>query len=151
MRVATTAIFFVAMSLPIVARAQAPADCAAVGTPPASAVTPQPAMSAKVSLALCQAEGSFGALHLAPDDASIAAMNSAAAPSLQLLDEVIHAGDATFAPIATKAKAGLLVAMVVRMRNSIPPITATTVGPALAQHDQAHAALEPKLAAWLNQ
>lgn len=108
-------------------------------------------MSAKISLALCQAEGKFDALHLAPDDASIAAMNSAAAPSLQLLDEVIHAGDATFAPIATKAKSGLLVAMAVRMRNSIPPITATTVGPALTEHDQAHAALEPKLASWLNQ
>jgi hypothetical protein len=145
--IASLAAAFV-ISLPLIAHAQS-ADCAAVGTPPASATTPQPALSAKISLALCQAENSFGALQLAPDDASIKAMSSAAAPSLGLLDQVIQSGDATYAPIATKAKAGLLVAMAVRMRNSIPPVTATTVGPALAQHDQAHAALEPKLAAWL--
>ena len=136
------------ISLPLIAHAQS-ADCAAVGTAPASATIPQPALSAKISLALCQAENRFGSLQLAPDDASLKAMSSAAAPSLQLLDEVIQSGDATYAAIATKAKAGLLVAMAVRMRNSIPPITATTVGPELAQHDQAHAALEPKLAAWL--
>jgi hypothetical protein len=137
------------VSLPLVARAQAPSDCAAVGTAPTSATIPQPALSAKISLALCQAESRFGSLQLAPDDASITAMNNAAAPSLQLLDQVIQSGDATYAPIATKAKAALLVAMAVRMRNSIPPVTMTTVGQALAEHDQAHAALEPKLAAWL--
>ncbi|HEY1547158.1 MAG TPA: hypothetical protein VGG28_05035 [Kofleriaceae bacterium] len=136
------------VSSPLVARAQ-PADCAAVGTAPASATIPQPALSAKISLALCQAESSFGALQLKPDGTSIGEMTNAAAPSLTLLDQVIQSGDTTFAPIATKAKAGLMIAMAVRMRNSISPVSATTVGPALAAHDQAHAALEPKIAAWL--
>jgi hypothetical protein len=148
MRLLVPVIFAAIASFPIIAHAQA-SDCSAVGTAPASATVPGPGLSAKISLALCQAEASFGALQLAPDDASITAITNAAAPSLQLLDQVIQSGDAVYAPIATKAKAALMVAMAVRMRNSIPPITMTTVGPALAQHDQAHAALEPKIAAWL--
>lgn len=126
-----------------------PAQCADVATAPASATVPQPALGARISLATCQAELRFDKLHLAPDDASIAAMNDAAAQSFALLDQVIQSNDPELAPIAQRAKTDLHVAMAVRMRNSIPAITMTTVGQALADHDQAHAALEPKLHAWL--
>jgi hypothetical protein len=55
-----------------------------------------------------------------------------------------------WSPIASKMKASIYLSMAVRARNSIPPITMQTVGQALADHDQAHAALEPKIKPWLD-
>lgn len=76
---------------------------------------------------------------------------SAAKPSLDLYDDAIRANDATLTQIATKARADLLIGMAVRMRNSIPPATMQTVGQPLADHDRAHAELEPKIWMWLDQ
>ena len=124
-------------------------DCAVVGTPPASASIPQPAIAAKIAMAMCQAEQSLNALKVTPDDAGIAAMTDATKPSFDMLDDAISKSDPFWSPIAMKTRAGLHVAMAVRMRNSIPPITAKTVGQPLTDHDQAHAALEPKIKPWL--
>ncbi len=125
-------------------------DCAALGTPPASATIPQPAIEAHIAMAMCQAEHNLDALKVTPDDQGIAAMTDATKSSFDMLDDAISKGDAFWSPIATKARAGLHVAMAVRIRNSIPPITATTVGQPLVDHDQAHAALEPKIKPWLD-
>jgi hypothetical protein len=54
-------------------------------------------------------------------------------------------------PVATKMRSDLFVAMIVRARNSIPPVTMTTVGQPLADHDRAHADLESRLKPWLDQ
>ena len=128
-----------------------PPQCTAVATVPADAKAKVTAIAAKVSLATCGAMVRFGALKLAPDDASIAALTKAAQPSFDLLDAVIKSNDATYAPIAQKARADLLLSMAVRMRNTIPPVTPSTVGPALVEHDKQHAELEPKIKPWLDQ
>jgi len=124
--------------------------CAAVAAIPADAKIPGPALAAKVAFATCGANARFAQLKLTPDDAGLKALSDAAKPSFDLLDEVIKANDATLSPIAQKARVDLLVSMVVRMRNSIPPITMQTVGTALQEHDTAHAAVEGKIKPWLD-
>ncbi len=131
---------------PSVARAD---DCAALGTPPASATIPQPAIEAQISMAMCQAGHALDALKVTPDDAGIAAMTAATKSSFDMLDDAIAKNDPFWSPVARKERDGLQIAMAVRVRDSIPPITATTVGQPLIDHDRAHAALEPKLKTWL--
>jgi hypothetical protein len=125
--------------------------CKALASVPSDATLPTLALRAKLSLASCGAEARLAELKLAPDDASIEALASASKPSFDLYDEVIAVNDPILTPIAKQARADLLAGMVVRMRNSIPPITMQTVGQALADRDRAHAELEPKLRPWLDQ
>jgi hypothetical protein len=125
-----------------------PPQCAAVSAVPASAEIPEPALSAKLSLATCEAGLRFDALQLAPDEASMRALYNAAKPSLAMIDEVIHTNDPEYAPRAVQARRDLYIAMVTRMRDSIPPLAPDTVGPALARHDAAHEELERKLTIW---
>jgi hypothetical protein len=131
--------------------ASVPPSCAAVAAVPADALIPSPAIEARIAVASCGAAARFNALTLTPSDDSIAALSAAAKPSLDLLDAAIAAADPVWTPVAQKARADLFLSMAVRMRNSIPPITMQTVGPDLAAHDQAHAALEPKIKPWLDQ
>jgi hypothetical protein len=128
-----------------------PAQCQGVASVPADAKTATPALAARIALATCGAQARFAGLKLTPDDAGVKALTDAAKPSFDLLDEVIKANDSTLSPIATKAKADLFVSMAVRLRNSIAPVTMTTVGAPLQEHDQAHTALEPKIKPWLDQ
>lgn len=125
-------------------------SCAAVAAIPADAKIPGPALAAKIAFATCGANARFAQIKLTPDDAGLKALSDAAKPSFDMLDEVIKANDTTLSPIAQKARVDLLISMVVRMRNSIPPITMQTVGTALQEHDSAHAALEPKIKPWLD-
>lgn len=125
-------------------------SCAAVAAIPADAKIPGPALAAKIAFATCGANARFAQIKLTPDDAGLKALSDAAKPSFDMLDEVIKANDSTLSPIAQKARVDLLISMVVRMRNSIPPITMQTVGTALQEHDSAHAALEPKIKPWLD-
>jgi hypothetical protein len=146
-----SAVAFADSSMPPIDPASVPSACSAVAAVPADATIPQPAIEARIALASCGAQERFGAIKLTPDDAGMAALTAAAKPSFDLLDAAIAAGDATWTPIAQKARADLFQSMAVRMRNSIPPITMQTVGQALADHDAAHAALEPKIKPWLDQ
>ncbi len=127
-----------------------PAQCQGVASVPADAKVATPALAARIALATCGAQARFAQLKLTPDDAGVKALTDAVAPSFALLDDVIKANDAALSPIAAKAKSDLYVSMAVRLRNSIPPITMQTVGTALQEHDQAHAALEPKIKPWLD-
>ncbi len=128
-----------------------PPACQAVATVPADAKIATPHLAARIALATCGANARFAALKLTPDDAGLKAISDAAKPSFDLLDEVIKANDPTLSPIAQKARVDLLISMAVRMRNSIAPVTMTTVGAPLAEHDQAHQGLEPKIKPWLDQ
>ncbi len=138
-------------SLPPIDAASIPGQCAAVAQVPPSATIPQPAIAARIALASCGAEVRFNALQLSPGEASIPALADAAKASLALLDAAIQQNDPTWTPIAQKARTDLFESMVVRARNSIPAITMQTVGAPLAEHDQLHAALEPKLKQWIDQ
>lgn len=138
-------------ALPAIDAGSIPAACQGVASVPADAKTNTPALAARIALATCGAQARFATLKLTPDDAGVKALSDAAKPSVDLLDAVIAANDSTLSPIAQKAKADLFVSMAVRLRNSIPPVTMQTVGPQLQEHDQAHAALEPKIKPWLDQ
>ena len=59
-------------------------------------------------------------LALHPDAASASALEAAAAPSMQILDDVIEHGTAHWRVIAETAKADLYRGMVVRIRSVIP-------------------------------
>jgi len=78
-------------------------------------------------------------------------MSDATRASVALLDVAIAQNDPTLTSVAKQARSALFVAMIVRARNSIPPITMTTVGQPLADHDRAHADLEGRLKPWLDQ
>lgn len=117
--------------------ASLPERCAAVAHVPPSATIPGPALSAHVSVANCLAESAMNALTLSSDDASIAALDHAVAPSLAILDNVIRVGDPHWKVIAEDAKRDLYVGMIVRERATVP-------GSDVA----ARSTLEPKLARW---
>jgi len=126
-------------------------SCAAGADIPADAKIDKPAYEAHISFAHCAASVRLQALQgLADDDAGMKAVEGAIDPSIAALDEVIKAGDPQYAIIAEGLKAQLYVAAAVRMRNSIPGITMTTVGEPLADHDRRHQALEPKIKPWLD-
>ncbi len=127
-----------------------PAECAALAQVPPSATIPQPAMEARIAVASCGAQSRFKTVQGGPD-AALPALDAASKASFTLLDGVIAANDPVWSSVATKAKANLYLSMVIRARNSIPPITMQTVGQALADHDAAHAALEPKIKSWIDQ
>ena len=127
-----------------------PPECAAFTKPPEDATIPGPAIEARISLATCTAGAKLSALQLKPDDASVSAVAAATKPSLDLLDIAIKTNDPVWTPVAQRAKTDLYTAMVVRMRNSVPAITNVTVGQALTDHDQAHAAVETKVKPWLD-
>lgn len=143
---------FIILSALLFAPAIASADpdtCKSVAAVPADATDAQLQLAAKISLANCDAEARFNALKLAPDDASMRALTDAAKPSLDLLDDVIRTGDPTMVPAAKQARADLFASMAVRMRDSIKPVDMNTTGAPLADHDQAHAAIEAKIQPWL--
>jgi len=135
--------------LPPIDQSVVPPSCAAVAAVPGDATIPQPSITARIATANCGAGVRLDALKISPDDSSLDAMNAAMKPSFDLLDQAANAGDPALATVAATVRSNLYVAMVVRARDSIPTITMTTVGPALAAHDQAHAALEEKLKPWL--
>jgi hypothetical protein len=99
---------------------QLPEPCRELARVPASAVIPDPDIAAHVSVANCWAEHAMRPLVLHPDAASIAALDQAAAPSLQIFDDVIEHAAARWKVIASTAKADLYRGMVVRMRSIIP-------------------------------
>lgn len=114
--------------------------CARLAQIPRSSEIALPVFAAHVSVANCTAEEAMNRLSLAPDDASIDRLNTAVAPSIAMLDEVISAGSPYWKMVAEDAKRDIYVGMVVRMRSSIPDAD-------LAKHD----ALEPKLARWIDE
>jgi hypothetical protein len=128
-------------------------SCSAFVEVPADAKNDRPAFEQHISFAHCAASSRLAALTgIADDEAGMKAVQGAIDPSVAMLDEVIKAGgEAHYAIIAEALKAQLYVAAAVRMRNTIPGITMTTVGEPLADHDRRHAALEPKIKPWLDQ
>ena len=114
-----------------------PKRCEPLAQLPASATIPGPALSAHVSVARCMAMVAMGEIVAAPDDASIARLNAAVAPSIVLLDSVIGAGDSYWVMVAQDAKRGLYIGMIVRVRASL-----------VDADSRAHDALEVKLAPW---
>ncbi len=114
-----------------------PARCTALAHPPASATIPGPALASHISVAKCMAEVAMNATAVTADDASIAKLDAAVAPAVDVLDSVIRVGDAHWKVVAENAKRDIYGSMIVRERVTVP---GTDVA--------AHAALEPKLVRW---
>lgn len=128
-----------------------PGACSALAEVPGDAKIDRPSFEARISAAHCAASVKLQSLQgVNDDDAGMKTVMDAIAPSIAWLDDVIKTGEPQYGLIAESARAQLLVAAAVRMRNTIPPITMTTVGDALADHDKRHAALEPKIKPWLD-
>jgi len=97
-----------------------PERCRELARVPASALIVDPDFAAHVSVASCTADEAMGKLALKPDAASAAALETAAAPSLQILDDIIAHGAPRWQAIADTTKANLYRGMVVRMRVVTP-------------------------------
>jgi len=119
------------------AMAELPERCRDLARVPASSVIPDPDMAAHVSVANCMADEVMGRLALQPDASSMSALDGAAEPSAQILDDVIAHGGPRWQVIADAAKADLYRGMVVRMRI------------AMSGRD-APASVEAGLATWLD-
>lgn len=77
-------------------------------------------LSARISLASCIADAKFSEMQLIDGQDSITAMDEVAAPSFEMLDEVVAAAtDPVTQVMATHAKAQLLHAMINRMTQTV--------------------------------
>lgn len=102
-----------------------------------AAAAPPPRPASQVSAANRMAELAMNAVANTGDDASIAKLDQAVAPSVDLLDTVIRTGDPYWKVVAEDAKRDIYQSMIVRERVAIPG--ADFAG---------HLLLEPKLAHW---
>ena len=93
-----------------------PASCRDHAAVPTTATTVDPDFAAHVSVASCLAETAMADLALQPDDVSLTSLDVAAAPSLEILEDVRAHGEDHWKAIADDRKADLLLGMVVRMR-----------------------------------
>ncbi len=108
-------------------------------------------LAAKISVANCMAILNLKAAYVADTASSYASLADAAAPSLTMLQEVIDAGNPERALEALHAKADLLNGLVVRMRNTAPPIRWNTVGAPLELAQERHDAIEVATFDWRNE
>jgi hypothetical protein len=133
--VSSTAVADRAM-VPATNMATLPAPCRTVTWVPGDARTPTPALAAEISGADCMAMINLHALRLSPTKASVDAVDEAMRPSIAMLDAVIQTGSPDLQIIAQHAKADLFSGAAVRLLSTVPPVTPTTVGQALIEHDQ---------------
>jgi hypothetical protein len=137
-----------ASAAPTIDLSRLPERCRSVAQIPTSARSADPAFGARVSAASCSADEALSKVPVSDSDATIQAMDAAAAPSLAMLDDVIAKGDSRWKFVAQYAKADLLFGMQSRVRSSIPPIGLDTPLDTARQIEQRHTVLEPKLTRW---
>ncbi len=133
-----------AVNLPPIDIAALPESCRTIAKQ-ASAVSLQTALSARVSLASCLADINLAPLALLDCQDSVLAVEAATAPSFELLDGVIAAGDLTAKLIAEHAKGELYTSMAIRMKSTIP---AASDAASIALHDSRVSILDTLLAPW---
>jgi hypothetical protein len=96
-----------------------PAACRDLGKL-ASSVRPAQALSARISLSSCLLEQKLKDLVLCDCEQSVNDLNTAAAPSLVLLDEVFALGDPTNKILARQAQGDLLQSFATRLLATVP-------------------------------
>jgi hypothetical protein len=96
-----------------------PAACRDLGKL-ASSPRPAQALSARISLSSCLIEQKMKALVLCDCEQSVNDINTAAAPSLALLDEVFALGDPTNKILARQAQGDLLQSFATRILATVP-------------------------------
>jgi hypothetical protein len=108
------------------------------------------ALSARISLASCLADAKLATLELLDCSESVLAVDAAVAPSLELLDQVIAAGDASMQVLAQHAKAELFTNMAIRMQSTVPAAAGSTAE-AYALRDSRIAIVETLIDPWRDQ
>lgn len=125
--------------------AKLPQSCQQFAAP---APTARLQLAARISLANCLASERLDALQLGNDpERSRRQLTEAIAPSVALLDQVIAQGDPSARIMAQHAKGDLYIGLVVRLRNTVPPVPA-------GSSNQQHLAylqreIEPRTYDWL--
>jgi len=105
------------------------------------------ALSARISLAACLADARLATLSLLDCSESVLAIEEVVAPSIDLLGQVIAAGDASMQVLAQHAKAELYTTMMMRMLSTVPPAAGTTPE-AYALRDSRLAIVESLIERW---
>ena len=116
------------------------------------AASPQPniAWSSKISLASCEAEERMRPLQLIDSELSAHQLEDAAAPSLQLLDEVIASGGPTWQIAAFHAEGALRQGMALRMLAALPALPENPSPEAVRMHDLRAQMLRTRVQPWLD-
>ncbi|MBV8763067.1 MAG: hypothetical protein JO257_37620 [Deltaproteobacteria bacterium] len=94
-----------------------PAPCRTVAEVPRDAETLTVHLDATISAANCQAQVNLHALKLSATQASVDAIDTAIAPSIQMLDSVVQTGDVSAQVIAQHAIGDIYQGAAVAMRS----------------------------------
>jgi len=137
-----------AVNLAPILLAEIPEPCHPIAKQ-AGAASLHQALSARISLAGCVADHKLAPLVLCDCASSVLDVDVATRQSVELLDDVIAAGDPTIKIMAEHARAELYSSMAVRMMSTIPAPAATT--DSLALRDSRKAILEIQLRPWREQ
>jgi hypothetical protein len=104
------------------------------------------ALAARISLASCLADAGTTGLMLVDAEESVIALDDGVKRSIELLDEVMAAGDRTQELIAAHTKGELYTTLRVRMLSTLPASDGTAASQAL--RDARRAILEAQLEPW---
>ncbi|HTQ07610.1 MAG TPA: hypothetical protein VMI54_27325 [Polyangiaceae bacterium] len=137
-----------ALAAPSLDLTSVPARCSAVASVPRSTRSADPVFAARISAATCMVDVALAGVPLRDDDASIRAVDTAVAPILASLDEVVAHGTPEWKAVALYMKSDLLFGFEVRLRATIPAITARTSLADAQALERRHTALESKLEPW---
>lgn len=104
-------------------------------------------LPARIALASCIADASMQPLKLIDGQESVLAIETAVAPALALLDNVIDVGDAAVKIVALRTRADLYGQMGAKMMTTVPPLM-TNTPEAAALRDTRKQILEGMVEPW---
>jgi hypothetical protein len=128
--------------------AELPEPCRAIAKQ-ATVANLHAALSARLSLAGCLADQRLAPLELLDCQDSVLAVEQATAPSFELLDGVIAAGDLSMKLLGEHAKGELYTSLAIRMQGTVP--SGSSDPASLALRDSRKAILDSFLAPWRDQ
>ena len=106
------------------------------------------ALSARISLAACLVDEKSRPLVLCDCEQSVNEINAILDPSLELLDDVVAAGEPAMQILARYTQGGLLAGFAQRMLSTVPPPVDSTEA-SLALRDTRVTMLAPLIQPWL--
>jgi hypothetical protein len=109
------------------------------------------ALSAKVSLATCEARERMRPIALLDSEQSARELEDAVMPSVQILNDVIDAHDPTWTIVAYYQMGELYYGMAQRLLGSIPPLPPNPDSHLVALHDLREQMVRSRVGPWLEQ
>jgi hypothetical protein len=125
------------------------AQCLGFAAPTSSRVT-RVALSAKVSLAVCEARERMRAIALTDYEQSTREMIEAVTPSLELLQDVRANPDVAWQVIALHASASLRMGMAVRVLGGVPALSRNETPELVAVDDLRSEILRERIRHWFD-